>query len=245
MQARSSCSAPAVSPRRTLRSPCSLRAPPPPSVFRSVHKAFSPCLLLPPFFAPPLPSLRSSSRGAKNPGPHPTQERFHSPHSQTAGGRTFPPGTPIPRLPLLSCTAMLPPTTQRPWGAKRTTPAQGRVTFKTIVLRCRHGGGLYCPSPSPPGFPLYKDNRRGLLSPLHYVTLRSKTRPSTAQRGRSSPRPVAGDRAEAKNANIRVCVFCCSGRRPAAPASMPPQRVVLCPPGFSTSHHTKRATPHG
>jgi hypothetical protein len=38
-----------------------------------------------------------------------------------------------------------------------------------IVLRRRYGGGLYCPSPSPPGFPLSKTNRRGLLSPLRYA----------------------------------------------------------------------------
>jgi hypothetical protein len=37
--------------------------------------------------------------------------------------------------------------------------------------------------------PLKRQNRMGLLSPLHYVTLRSQTHPSTAQRGRDIPRP--------------------------------------------------------
>jgi hypothetical protein len=51
-------------------------------------------------------------------------------------------------------------------GTHRSKPAQGRATFTMSVLRWRYGGGIYCPSPSPPGFPLLKDkNRRGLLYP--------------------------------------------------------------------------------
>jgi hypothetical protein len=76
-------------------------------------------------------------------------------------------------------------------------------------------------------------------------SFRSQTRPYTAQRGRDSPQPVAGGREVEKNANIRVCVFFCSGRRPAAPAAAPPQRGVVCPPGFSSSHHAQRSQPHG
>jgi hypothetical protein len=98
-----------------------------------------------------------------------------------------------------------------------------------IVLRWWSFGGIYCPSPSPPGFPLSKDNRRGLLSPLHCVTLRSQTRPSTAQRGRDSPRPVAGGREVEKNANVRVCVFFPVGRLPASPAKTPPTKGRTLP----------------
>jgi hypothetical protein len=41
-------------------------------------------------------------------------------------------------------------------GTPRTKPAQGRATFKTSVVRRRAGGGIYPPSPSPPGFPRSK-----------------------------------------------------------------------------------------
>jgi hypothetical protein len=44
-----------------------------------------------------------------------------------------------------------------PWGTHRTKPTQGRATFKPSVLRRQCGGGLHCPSPSPPGFPLSKE----------------------------------------------------------------------------------------
>ena len=47
------------------------------------------------------------------------------------------------------------PSVEKPVGDYRDTPTQCRATFKHSVLRCRCGGGLYCPSPSPPGFPLY------------------------------------------------------------------------------------------
>jgi hypothetical protein len=54
-------------------------------------------------------------------------------------------------------------------------PAQGRATFKPIVLRRWNGGGLYCPSPSPPGFPRSKDI--GGVCSLHSATLRSGRKP--------------------------------------------------------------------
>jgi hypothetical protein len=74
------------------------------------------------------------------------------------------------------------------------------------VLRWRHGGGIHCPSPSPPGFPLSKTTRRGLFSPLRSATFRPQPRPSTAQRGRGSPRPVAGGR-KVKKTQRSVFVF--------------------------------------
>jgi hypothetical protein len=43
---------------------------------------------------------------------------------------------------------------------------------------------------------------------------------------------------EGYNVPVHGCVFFCSGRRPAAPAAIPPQRGVVCPPGLSSSHHT-------
>jgi hypothetical protein len=49
------------------------------------------------------------------------------------------------------------PAVRRPWGTLRTMPTQSRATFKINVLRRQYKGGLYCPSPSPPGFPLSKD----------------------------------------------------------------------------------------
>jgi hypothetical protein len=63
-----------------------------------------------------------------------------------------------------------------PWGTPRTTPTQGRSTFTTSVLRRRYNGGLYCPSPSPPGFPLLKDKIGGVYS-LRFTTLRSGRKP--------------------------------------------------------------------
>ena len=48
-------------------------------------------------------------------------------------------------------------------------PTHGRATIKPIVLRRLLNGGQHCPSPSPPGFPLYQDKRLGLLTPLRYV----------------------------------------------------------------------------
>jgi hypothetical protein len=58
-----------------------------------------------------------------------------------------------------------------PWGTLRSKPAQGRATFTPIVLRWRHGDGIHCPSPSPPGFPLLKSKRRGLLPPFRVASL--------------------------------------------------------------------------
>jgi hypothetical protein len=54
-------------------------------------------------------------------------------------------------------------------------PAQGRATFTMSVLRWRCGGGIYPPSPSPPGFPLYK--AIGGVYSLHSATLRSGRKP--------------------------------------------------------------------
>jgi len=66
------------------------------------------------------------------------------------------------------------------------------------------GGGLYCPSPSPLGFPLYQENMLCLLpSPDHKINHRKiksihikssglvkvANPSSTAQRGRGSPLP--------------------------------------------------------
>ena len=64
---------------------------------------------------------------------------------------------------------------EAPWGTMRNKPAQGRATFTTSVLRWWCGGGIYCPSPSPPGFPLSEEHRLGLLSPLRYAPFRSQT----------------------------------------------------------------------
>jgi hypothetical protein len=90
MQARSCRAATVGSPRRTLRSLRSLRAPAPPSVFRPCPEACRLELCLPPFFAPPLPSLRSSSSGAKNPGPRPTQEQPPQPLFPNSRGMNIP-----------------------------------------------------------------------------------------------------------------------------------------------------------
>jgi hypothetical protein len=76
---------------------------------------------------------------------------------------------------------------QTPWGTHRTKPAQGRATFKPLVLRWRCGGGLYCPSPSPPGFPRSKANRLGLLSPLRYAPFRSQTLHQRLKGGGAAP----------------------------------------------------------
>jgi hypothetical protein len=43
------------------------------------------------------------------------------------------------------------------WGTYRTAPAQGRAAYTLSVVRRQPTGGKYCPSPSPPGFPLYQE----------------------------------------------------------------------------------------
>lgn len=131
-----------------------------------------------------------------------------------------------------------------PWGAKRTKPAQSRAIFMISVLRWQARGGVYCPPPSPRGLP--PSIQSGWVCSLRSTSFRSGRKPFiNRSKGGDSPRPVAGGREEEKNANVHVCIFFCSGRRPAAPAPGLPQWGVLCPPSLAASHLAHRASPHG
>jgi hypothetical protein len=103
-----------------------------------------------------------------------------------------------------SITVLRPPRAAHP---RRRAYAGGGTTAAFIV-----------PPPRRRASPAQKTNRRGLLSPLHCVTLRSQTRPSTAQRGRDSPLPVVGGRKVEKNANVMFAFFSSPS------ASVPPRR---------------------
>jgi hypothetical protein len=99
------------------------------------------------------------------------------------------------------------PPYKAPWGTKRTMPAHGRPTFTMSVLRWRCGGGIYCPSPSPPGFSRSKDNRLGLLSPLRYAPFQSQTLHQRLKGGGAAPGPWP--RAERKHkTQTSVFAFC-------------------------------------
>jgi hypothetical protein len=134
-----------------------------------------------------------------------------------------------------------------PWGTLRTKPTQGRATLMLIVVRRQFSGGLYCPSPSPPGFPLYQDTRLGLLSPV--ITLRfipSGRKPFiNGSKGEGQP-PARGRGPRGRKKRKRPCLrfFLCRSAS-CLPAAKPPQRGVLCPPGFSSSQQVMRNTPHG
>jgi hypothetical protein len=69
--------------------------------------------------------------------------------------------------------------------------------------------GLHCPSPSPPGFPLLKDNRRGLLSPLRSVPVANPS--FYGSKGEGQPPPRGRGLKGKKNANVHVCVFFVKG----------------------------------
>jgi hypothetical protein len=103
------------------------------------------------------------------------------------------------------------------------------------------GGGVEaaCIVPPPRRRASLAKKQIGWVCSLHSATLRSGRKPLiNGSKGEGQPPAVAGGREVEKNANVRVCVFFPVGRRPAAPASTPPQRGVLHPPGFSASHHT-------
>jgi hypothetical protein len=79
------------------------------------------------------------------------------------------PGTPPPAY------SRIYPHHEAPWGTPPANPAQGLATYKPPVLQRQCGGGLYRPSPSPPGFPLSKSI--GGVCSLHSATLRSGRKP--------------------------------------------------------------------
>lgn len=110
--------------------------------------------------------------------------------------------------------SLIPATAQTNRKEARTPPAQGRATFKMIVLRWRFIDGRYCPSPSPPGFPLYGGlrprNRWGLLPSLPAVALVANPS-STAQRGRDGSLPLVVRRKVGKNAGLPASVFSLPG----------------------------------
>jgi len=110
----------------------------------------------------------------------------------------------------------------------------------------RFDGGLYCPSPSPPGFPHYQEKRNGLLLTQNRMVQAPKKStfpyPDKAikslslipyscgfapvanliingSKGEEQHTAVAVCWKEDKNANVHVCVFICNRRHPAAPPS--------------------------
>jgi hypothetical protein len=91
-------------------------------------------------------------------------------------------------------------------GDQRTKPTQGHATQKPNVFRRRGIGGIYSPSPSPPGFPLYKD--KGWVCSLRsfrFAPIAPVANPSsTAQRGRDRPLPVVGGGKVEKKAGIHA-----------------------------------------
>jgi hypothetical protein len=97
------------------------------------------------------------------------------------------------------------------------------------------GGGTTAayivPPPRRRASPAQKQNRRGLLSPLHCVTLRSQTRPSTAQRGRGSPLPVVGGR-KVKKTQTSMFAFFPHSRLPASPPLYRRKRAYSARPDF-------------
>jgi hypothetical protein len=124
----------------------------------------------------------------------------------------------------------------------RPGPCNLQVNRTSVAVWRRHILSL----PLAAGLPPLKRQTGGVCSlrSFHSAPFTPVAKPSsTAQRGRGSPRPVAGDREVDTNATPPVCVFFSVGRRPAAPASIPPQRGVLSPPCFSSSHHTLRIPP--
>jgi hypothetical protein len=132
----------------------------------------------PHFPAPSAASIRRYSNSGRTlqrsasdsvPGASPVL-RFRPPQAdKQAAERTAPP--PARHFRISPAYRYIYPHREAPWGTHRTKPAQGRATFTLIVLRWRHGGGLYCPSPSPPGFPLSKGKKEGfaLSASLRYA----------------------------------------------------------------------------
>ena len=133
------------------------------------------------------------------------------------------------------------PKQKTPWGAKRSTPALGRATFTPIVLRRRVRGGLHCPSPSPRGFPHYKDKAVGFAPPVAALpppqSLHQPLKGGGTAPGRS--RGPSG-RKKRKRPCLRFFLFKAASCRP---APNPPHRGVLCPPGFSVFQQANRASP--
>jgi hypothetical protein len=121
-----------------------------------------------------------------------------------------------------------------PRAAHPTSPANSGAVMEAASI---------VPPPRRRASPTGKTKRRGLLSSLHCVTLRSQTRPSTAQRGRNSPRPVAGGRAEEKKQTSLFAFFArAGGVRPPPP---PRRRSGACfaRPDFRLTSRTARISP--
>jgi hypothetical protein len=75
-------------------------------------------------------------------------------------------------------------------------------------------------------------------------SLRSQTLHKRLKGGGTAPNRSCGLQSK-KKANVHVGFFSVLGRLPASPAANPPQRVVLRPPSFSSSHHAYRTSPNG
>jgi hypothetical protein len=86
-------------------------------------------------------------------------------------------------------TVTFPRQYKAPWELRILSPPRAAQPSSPA----QSGGGIMVAFIAPPprrrASPTQRQNRRGLFSPLHCVTLRSQTRPSTAQRGRGSVLP--------------------------------------------------------
>ena len=131
-------------------------------------------------------------------------------------------------------------------GTPANNPTQGLATYTPFVLRRLFSGDLHHPSPSPPGFPHYKENRRRLLPPLPTLRCRSghSSRKPVPQRlkGEEQPPAVAvGCKVEKKPTSMLS--FFLSGRHPAFPPLIRRSRSYSARPAFRLSSLQRQFAP--
>jgi hypothetical protein len=118
-------------------------------------------------------------------------------------------------------------------GSKSYYPHPRPRNPQAHVLRCRHGGGLYCPSPSPPGFPLSKEQLERFTPSAPYGRSGHKPNYQRLKGGGAAHSRSCGLRGRKKCK--RPCLhFFLKQAASCRPAAVPAQRGVLCPPSFSS-----------
>jgi len=130
-----------------------------------------------------------------------------------------------------------------PWEPLPLTPPRTSQPTRPSYFGCYLAAAPIVPPPHRRASPSTKKNLLRLLSTL-LQSLRSQTLHKRLKGGGTAPSRSCGLQGR-KKANVHVGFFSVLGRLPASPAANPPQRVVLRPPSFSSSHHAYRVSPHG
>jgi hypothetical protein len=153
--------------------------------------------------------------------------------SKQAADRTAPP--PVLHFRISPAYRSIYPHYKTPWGTQRTKPAQGRSTFPISVVRWRCGGGLYCPSPSPPGFPLSKDKKEGFALSAPFGRSGRKPVLPRLKGGGAAPGRSRGPRSRKKRKRPCLRFFLCRSasclprRHTTTAGRTPPARIFVFP----------------